>query len=377
MELDGAEVGDILARIADSVETDGDAWSVTPPSYRFDIEREADLVEEVARVTGYDNRPTAMPRIAPRSVSASESSIGIRQVRNAFVARDYREAITYSFIDRDLQALFSQESAVELANPLADNMAVMRTSLLPGLLSALQFNANRQHSRIRLFETGATYHKSDNGFVERQRISGVVTGDRTSVQWGIDGSAQVDFFDLKADVTAILALTGQENAITFSEFEHVAMHPGQVASIVKQAEGESEALGFMGRLHPSLEKHFGAGPVFAFELDLDLSLSAKLPSFKSVSRFPSVKRDLSVLVDENTPVSVLLESIEKSVGKSLAKAELFDLYQGKGVPEGKKSVSLSVVLRNDESTMTDDESESLMMAALRKLEADFGAKLRS
>ncbi|GAA6138727.1 phenylalanine--tRNA ligase subunit beta [Arenicella sp. 4NH20-0111] len=378
MELEASEVGSILERIAESVQPEGESWIVTPPSYRFDIEREADLVEEVARVKGYDNIPTAMPRIAPRSVSASEAAIGPRQVRGAFVARDFREAITYSFIDRELQSLFSEEAPVELANPLADNMSVMRTSLLPGLVSALQFNFNRQHSRIRLFELGATYHKSDNGFVEQQKIAGVVTGARVPSQWGMDGSDKVDFYDLKADVSAVLALTGQENLITFSELEHIAMHPGQVASISKRVEGgQAQVLGHIGRLHPNLEKHFGVGQVFTFELDLDLSLSAELPSFTPVSRFPSVKRDLSVLVDENTRVSELLACIQKGVGKHLVKVELFDVYQGKGVPESQKSVSLSLLLQNREATMTDEESEGLMGVALNQLETEFDAKLRS
>jgi len=387
MQLDADEVGGILGRIADSVDGDEQTWSVSPPSYRFDIEREADLVEEVARVKGYDNIPTAMPRIAPRSVTASEASVGIRQVRNAFVARDYREAITYSFIDRDLQALFSDEGPVELANPLADNMAVMRTSLLPGLLSALQFNANRQHSRIRLFETGATYHKAEQGFNEQQKLAGVICGLRAPAQWGVESAQKVDFFDLKADLAAVLALTGQENAITFKEFEHIAMHPGQVAEVIKHsvsqsgkqngAGDEQQSLGFIGRLHPSLEKHFGVSDVFAFELNLDMALLAELPAFKSVSKFPSVKRDLSVLVKDEIPVSALLESVNNSVGRALVKVEMFDLYKGKGVADDQKSVSLSLVLQNTEATMTDEESEKLMGVALAKLEADHGAKLRS
>lgn len=377
MQLEADEVGNILARIADSVDTDGHVWSVTPPSYRFDIEREADLVEEVARVMGYDNIPTAMPRIAPRSVAASEGSIGIRQVRNAFVARDYREAITYSFIDRELHKQFSEEEPVELANPLADNMAVMRTSLLPGLLSALQFNANRQHTRIRLFETGATYHKDGDQFAEEQRVAGVVCGTRVEPQWGLDGPQKVDFFDLKADLAAVLALTGQENAITFDRCEHIAMHPGQVAEVRKELDGEQQALGFIGRLHPSLEKQFGVGQVFAFELNLDKALLAALPEFQSVSKFPSVKRDLSVLVDTDTPVSALLNTVKSSVGKALVRVEMFDLYKGQGVAENQKSVSLSMVLQNANATMTDEESEKLMGIALAQLEADHGAKLRS
>jgi len=215
MELNADEVDDIFNRIADSVDTKDNQWVVTPPSYRFDIEREADLVEEVARVKGYDNIPTAMPRIAPRSIAASEKQIGVRQVRQSFVARDYREAITYSFIDPESQSRFSTEAPVLVKNPLADNMAVMRTSLIPGLMAALQFNANRQHERIRLFEIGATYHLADSldladadnikgPYIEVQRIAGVITGPLTSTQWGINKAQNVDFFDIKADLEAVI-----------------------------------------------------------------------------------------------------------------------------------------------------------------------------
>jgi len=205
----------VLNRIANAESGAEQSWSVTPPSYRFDIECEADLVEEVARVKGYDSIPTAMPRIAPRSVASSEVSIGVRQVRQSFVARDYREAITYSFIDSKAQALFDSEKPVTLANPLADNMSVMRTSLIPGLMNALQFNKNRQHDRIRFFEIGATYHKDGSAYKEKQKIAGVLTGPLVSTQWGVNQRGNVDFFDVKADLEAVLSLTNHKNPIIF------------------------------------------------------------------------------------------------------------------------------------------------------------------
>ena len=377
MSLDGAEVEGILTRISASVDSDGDNWSVRPPSYRFDIEREADLVEEVARVKGYDNIPTAMPRIAPQSDSASEEFISIRQVRNSLVARDYREAITYSFVDSEHLKLFSDESPVSLANPLADNMAVMRTSLLPGLISAVKFNLNRQRSRIRLFESGASYHATESGFIETQRLAGVATGLKIPAQWGVDGSEMIDFYDVKSDLMSLLSLTGHGNAFTFEQHSHKALHPGQCAKIVRQhAEGGSE-IGMLGRLHPALEKQLGVGQVFVFELDLTQALEATLPEFKSVSKFPSIKRDLSVVVGDDVQASELILSVKQSVGSALVKAEIFDLYTGTGVEEGMKSVSLSLVLQNTESTMTDEEAEKLMGFALQGLETDLSATLRS
>ena len=378
MELEEQEVDGILNRIADAQAEAGQSWLVTPPSYRFDIEREADLVEEVARVKGYDNIPTAMPRIAPRSVAASEVSIGARQVRQAFVARDYREAITYSFIDPKIQALFDDETPVTLANPLDENMSVMRTSLIPGLMNALQFNKNRQHDRIRFFEIGATYHKDGDAYKEKQNIAGVLVGPAAPSQWGVNQAKNVDFFDIKADLEAVLSLTNHKNPIIFNEFEHIALHPGQVSllSRVDQAGNKIE-LGWLGRLHPTLEKHYGISNIYAFEIDLDKALLAELPAFSSVSKFPSVKRDLSVLIDNDIPVSDLLIAIKEELGQALINVEVFDVYRGQGIPEESKSISLSLVLQYVDKTMTDEDSEKYMNKALSILESRFEARLRS
>ncbi|MFT5611214.1 MAG: phenylalanyl-tRNA synthetase beta chain [Polaribacter sp.] len=405
MKLDSQEVASILGRIADSITATDDGWSITPPSYRFDIECEADLVEEVARVKGYDNIPTAIPRIAPRSVAASEDKVDLRKLRQTLVARDYNEAITYSFVDPEAQKLFSEEEPVALSNPLAVNLSVMRTSLLPGLMAALQFNANRQHDRIRLFEIGASYHKKQGsgstGVVEVQRLAGVISGPLIADQWGVDKSKSVDFYDIKADIEAVLGLTGQKQGFIFNGFEHIALHPGQVASVtysdgmvnlaevsLRQAEvslssaqgsdQEDSSLGFIGRLHPSLQKLYGlANAVFVFEVDLDKSLIAELPSFKAVSKFPSSRRDLSILVNQQLPVSSLLHSLSRALGKSLVKSQVFDVYQGAGVKDGSKSVSLSLVLQHQDKTMTDEDAEDLMKKALSVLENEHQAQLRS
>ena len=378
MDLEEKEVDGILNRIAAAESDAKQSWSVTPPSYRFDIEREADLVEEVARVKGYDSIPTAMPRIAPRSIAASEVSIGVRQVRQSFVARDYREAITYSFIESKAQALFGNEAPVTLANPLADNMSVMRTSLIPGLMNALQFNKNRQHDRIRFFEIGATYHKDGGGYNEKQKIAGVLTGPLVPTQWGVDKAENVDFFDVKADLEAVLSLTNHKNPIIFNEFEHIALHPGQVCSLSRiDSNGNKTMLGWLGRLHPTLEKQYGVSNVFVFEIDLDKALLAELPVFESVSRFPSIKRDLSVVVENKIPVADLLNVVRDELGDALIKVNLFGVYRGKGVPENAKSISLSLVLQHADKTMTDDEAVKYMDAALSILQVRFGAQLRS
>ena len=380
MSLEHVEVGDILKRIAESVTETNDGWSVSPPSYRFDVECEADLVEEVARVKGYENIPTAIPRIAPRSIVASEDRINIRNVRQTLVARDFNEAITYSFISPKQHDQFSKEKPVILSNPLAENMSVMRTSLLPGLVSALQFNSNRQRNRIRLFEIGASYHKSKKGFSEVPRLAGVITGPLQPEQWAISKDKNVDFYDIKADIEAVLSLTGQKEPFIFNEFEHLSLHPGQQCSVLKKVSGTDgfAKIGYIGRLHPRLQKELGiASGVFVFELDLNLALDAELPVYQQVSKFPSIKRDISVVVKSDIMISNLLTTINEKLGEALNKVSVFDVYRGDGVEDGFMSVSLSLILQQSEKTMTDDEAEKLMQLALDSLVQKYAAQLRS
>ena len=275
--------------------------------------------------------------------------------------------------------LFSDEAPVKLANPLADNMAVMRTSLLPGLMAALQFNANRQHDRIRFYEIGATYHQASKGFRENQMLAGVIMGPVAAPQWGLNESQNIDFYDIKSDLEAVLALTGHKNPIIFSGIEHIALHPGQSASLSRRSvcDENDTQLGWLGRLHPSLEKHYGVSNVYAFELNLELAQRAELPAFKGVSRFPSIRRDLSVVVDIRLAVANLLNSVRSELGKALNAIEVFDVYRGKGVADDAKSVSLSLVLQHQDKTMTDEEAEELMGMALSVLESKWGARLRS
>lgn len=379
MELVRSDVSQILSRIVEQVQDTTTGWRVTPPSYRFDIEYEADLVEEVARVKGYDQIPTAIPRIAPRSMAGSEVSVSHRQVRQTLVAREFREAITYSFIAREQQAQFSTEPAVQLANPLAENMSVMRTSLLPGLLQAAQFNHNRQHGRIRLFEIGASYHLASNGaggenanFRETQKLAAVITGERYDPQWA-SASSNADFYDLKADLEAVLSLTGYKEPFIFNEFEHIALHPGQIASI---SSGD-QAVGLIGRLHPKLENEYGfSNPVFVFEVDLDTALRAKLPSYQTVSKFPSIRRDLSLVVESSLQVDVLLRFARANMGNKLTGAKVFDVYQGTGVADGFKSISISLTLQDSQKTLTDEEAEVLVDTLIKSLGSEFGATLR-
>lgn len=380
MALSRGEVNRVLLRIAERVQDTTTGWRVTPPSYRFDIEYEADLVEEVARVKGYDCIPTAIPRIAPRGTAGSEARVSQRTVRQSMVARDYREAITYSFIDPAANALVSSETPVRLENPLADNMSVMRSSVLPGLLQAAKFNHNRQHERIRLFELGATYHIAQSGqpdlstgFIEIPRLAAIVTGPRHTQQWGKSNNRPVDFFDLKADLSALLSLTGSKEAFIFKEFEHIALHPGQGSKVYI---GNIE-IGILGRLHPKLEHQYGfSDEVYVVEIDLQKALTAQIPEYRGVSKYPSIRRDLSLVVASELPAASLVSVSQACLGETLKQANVFDVYQGDRVKHGYKSVSLSLTLQNWDRTLTDEEAEGLVETLLIALKKEFSAELR-
>ena len=379
MPLEASEVGEILERVCEQVESGDEEWVVTPPSYRFDMQYEADLVEEVARVKGYDEVPTAIPRIAPRATAASEASVDLRRVRQTLVARDFHEIISYSFIDPGAQKKFCREQAIRLANPLAENLSVMRTSLLPGLLAALEFNANRQRERIRLFEIGASYHGEEGQISERLRLAGLVCGPRFPQQWDNANSASVDFYDLKADLTAVLALTGRKEPFIFKEFEHIALQPGQVSQISLAGQnGDQNSLGWLGRLHPALQKESGSShPVYVFEIDVEKALTAEVPLYSQISRFPGVKRDLSVVVEQSVAAGDLLGAVRSELGSALSQVVIFDVYQGERVGQDQKSVSFALSLQDPEKTLTDAESEQMIDAVLARLAKDFGAALRS
>lgn len=378
IDLDVDEIKDILERISDQVEKTDDGWLVSAPSYRFDIERECDLVEEVARVKGYDCIPTRMPQITPKSKIQPESSISLRTVRQLMVARDYQEAISYSFIDAESQALLSENTnVIRLANPLADNMSEMRTSIWPGILNAAKYNLNRQQERVRLFEIGAVYSRgnteNEGKFVEQQVIAGVITGLHSPEQWG-EQKRSVDFYDIKSDVEALLGLTKHQEAFIFNNLEHKALHPGQVAQI----NYNDQNVGYMGKLHPVVAKQIGLDAnTFVFELNLNQLLQADIPDFNSVSRFPAVKRDLAITINIEVPAQDVLHEVRQLHGKVLKEVVLFDVYSGKGIESGKKSLALRATFQSQDKTLTDDEVEQLVNNTLELLSDKFDAQLRS
>ena len=261
------------------------------PGFRFDIAIEADLIEEIARIYGYNSLPNSSLLMRSELIPATEAVLDIDRVKDLLVDRGYQEAITYSFVDENIQKIVAPETEViRLKNPISSEMAVMRTTLWCGLLKAALYNTNRQQNRVRLFETGLRFTKKDNATHQQKMLAGLVLGAAYAEQWG-EKARKVDFFDCKADIEAIFALTGCE--VQFLSAQQSALHPGQTAEILSS---DGERTGWMGMLHPNLEKKLGFdAQVFLFELDQNLLLNKRIPVFNSLSKYPSVRRDLAAI----------------------------------------------------------------------------------
>jgi len=366
-------VTDILGRLELNVSATEDGWQTRPPGFRFDIEIEADLIEEVARIVGYDTLVTQRPVADLGIQTRSESRIELRDLRAVLVNRGYREAITYSFVDSELQALVEPDvGAVELANPISTDMNVMRTSLWPGLIQAMLHNTNRQRATVRLFESGLTFNTTANGLEQTPYLAGLVTGPVFDRQWA-EKDRSVDFFDLKADVETVLSVGRNTERYQYVTGAHRSLHPGQCASI-ETVEG---TVGWLGMLHPRICQALKYTPnVFVFELNLNKVGEGSLPAFKVLSKFPIVTRDLSFVIDENISSQAVRDCVGQCSGDVLKKLELFDVYHGEGVDSGKKSVTLSLTFQASSHTLNDEEVESLRTNVMEVLGTELGASLR-
>ncbi len=374
--VDAATVGDILDRLGmDARYTQAEAaWLVTPPSFRFDISIEVDLIEEIARVHGYDEIPVRHPRAALRIAGEPPAGECDRRASVLLAARGYQEIVTFSFVDADSQRLFDPALApLRLTNPISAETAVMRTSLWPGLVQACRYNLNRQQGRILFFETGSKYVSQDNVINEEKYVSGIACGTADPEQWSLP-AREVDFFDVKADVMALLTEISGRQSIRFVPAAHAALHPGQSARI-EDAQGKE--IGWLGSLHPGLLERLGLDrSAVVFEVSLDRIVTPATPVFRELSRFPAVRRDLAVIVDEGLPAAEVLECVREAAGVLLQRLTLFDIYQGKGVDSGKKSIAIGLTLQDFSRTLVDGETEVLMAAVLKRLQDRFGATLR-
>lgn len=372
LELPANDIETILTRLGMTVTANATGWTVNVPSYRFDISIEADLIEEIARIHGYNNLPVTTPMAALDLQSEPEVKTPINTLKQFWVSRGYQEAITYSFVDPKIQKLVDPEvDGLMLANPISADMAVMRSTLWVGLIKAAEHNLKRQQSDVRLFETGLRFVPSGSELTQEPVLAGLVCGNRLSMGWS-NGSEKVDFYDLKGDLEAMLSING-DTEYRFVAGEHPALHPGQCAAVFK---GEKQ-VGLLGALHPVLQKQLGIkAPLFVFELLLDEVVQGQLPAFNPVSKFPGVSRDLAFVVEEGVNWAQVEQIIREQGGDSLTNVTLFDVYRGQGIENGRKSLALGLTWQDPSRTLNDEEITSSVDRIVTKLAEGLGAQLR-
>ncbi len=366
--IDSNTAVSILQRLGCRPRLNGDAVEGTPPSYRFDIAIEEDLIEELARVYGYANIPAQLPPAPAVLQPAMESRRNPAEVRKALAMLDYQEAVTYSFVDRAWEADFCANAApIALANPIASQMSVMRSSLMGGLVNAVAFNASHKQGRVRLFEVGRCFFNGD-GLQQPWRVAAIAFGAAFPMQWAqIERS--IDFFDIKADLEALLA----PFPVTLRPESHPALHPGKSAVVVV----DGTDAGWIGELHPRWQRKYGLpSPPGLFEIDLIMVERRKLPSYHEIARFPAVRRDMAAEFDEDVHYEDIGTELRRSGPAILRDITVFDLYRGQGVQKGKKSLAFSVLLQDTQKTLTDAEAEKAVSELRRILQEKFNAKLR-
>jgi phenylalanyl-tRNA synthetase beta chain len=369
MQLTPADVREVLERLHFAHTADAAGFTVTPPSYRFDIAIEADLVEEVARIRGYDKIPLRMPVAAVTMLPAPESSRSASALRPALAARGYHEVVTYSFVDAGWEQDFSgRAEPILLANPIASHMNAMRSSLIGSLVDCVAFNVRHKQARIRVFEIGRCFIPEPGAIGQPLRVAAAAYGGAMEEQWG-SPPRQVDFYDVKADVEALMA--GAE--LTFEAAAHPAFHPGKSARITYRGA----PAGWMGELHPHWQRKYDLplAPVL-FELDYNAVAQGSLPHYNEISKYPPVRRDLAAIFDDQISVQAILEGLNRHKPPIVAEISLFDVYRGTDVEKGKKSLAFRMLLQDTRKTLTDAEVESAVSGVRQVLQEQFNAKLR-
>ncbi len=366
--MEAGEIAQILSRLGMGFERKGDAFLVTPPSYRFDIAIEEDLIEELARVYGYERILPIAPQATMTMLPLAETLRPWSRVRQALVLRDYQEVINYAFVAADWERnLCGNAQPVALKNPIASQLAVMRSSLLGGLLGSLIANLARKQSRVRLFEAGACFAAAKDGYEQHERVAGLCYGTALPEQWGA-AARNVDFYDVKGDVEALFAPC----ALRFVAETHPASHPGRSARIY----AGGQAVGWIGELHPQWQQHYELPQSAAwFEVELEALTQIVTPHAGEISRFPPVRRDIAVVVDEGIAAQALLDAMQNEKAPYVEELALFDLYRGKVVENGKKSLAFRVLLQDTQKTLTEieiDRSVARLVAVLQQ----HGAQLR-
>lgn len=373
VSIERAVIEDILVRLGMEIKTTDDGWTVLPPQFRFDIEIEADLIEEIGRVYGYNNIPDSAASVPQVLQIIPEAEVTLEQVETLFIERGYQEAVTYSFVCPETQKLINDDSAVELTNPISADMSVMRTTIWTGLVKAAQHNINRQNSRVRLFESGSIFRKDGDKTVQEKTVAGIVTGSRKPDQWSCKSQA-VDFYDVKADLEALFSLGRNEDQFEFTTAKNKALHPGQTAEIIRGGE----SIGWIGAIHPALAKKLDLPTsTYLFEIILDGITQGELNKYHSISKFPSIRRDIAIVINDNVEAGAVVKSILEISSEILHDVAVFDVYKGEGIEKDRKSLAISLILRHFSRTLIDNEVDDVVEQVVEKLSQQFGAKLRN
>ncbi|HEX7370948.1 MAG TPA: phenylalanine--tRNA ligase subunit beta [Rhodanobacteraceae bacterium] len=375
--VDDAKVESILTALGMSVEAQADGWRVAPPSRRFDIEREEDLVEEIARIHGYDAIPATLPAGAPPAPRDDESILPVSKLSGELAARGYHEAVCYAFVDPGLLETWQLEAGgVSLANPLSADLATMRTSLLPGLVNALKRNRNRQQERVRLFESGVVFASATqlgDAPAETPMLAAVVCGNASGEQWGEPRRA-ADFYDIKGDLEALLCMSGAPHAWSFDARELPPwLHPGRAARVLR----DGAAVGVVGALHPALQQQLDLPATHVFEVRLDAVRARVIPTARPLPRFPSIRRDIAVEVDEAVTWAQIESAVRSGLQTMLSELVLFDCFRGPGLKQGRKSLAMGLILQDSSRTLTDMDADQRVADVVELLGRAFGATLRS
>ncbi len=373
LSLPAQAIEEILARLGMKTERLADGWQVTAPSSRIDLVHEVDLIADIGRIHGYDRIPVAHASSAAATKAAPEAELELDRARLALVGRGFQEAITYSFVSPELQARLEPGlDGLRLANPISADMSVMRLSLWPGLLQTARYNQARQQERVRIFETGLRFRPGQDGLRQEPAIGALVLGGVDPEQWGQPSQA-ADFYSLKADLESLLALTGAPERFAFVPASHPALHPGQTARV----ELDGQPVGLIGMLHPAIAAELDlTGDVFLFELDQAALGGGRLPRFSPISRFPQIRRDIAVVVDQEVAFATIAAAIRTEAGDLLRDLVPFDVYAGANIGRGRKSLALGLILQASSQTLTDEAIEETVGRVIARLGSEFDARLR-
>lgn len=375
IHLEPAEIRDILEPLGMTIVADrDDSLTVAVPSFRFDIRLEADLIEELARIYGYNNIPPSKGLGSAPLTSRSEKIMPLSRLKRQLVSLGYQETVTYSFIEPGLaRAVAGDAETIRLQNPISEDMSVMRTSILPGLLSVLQYNQNRQHDRLRLFEAGMVFQRQAGDIHQEVRLAGLISGRRLPENWS-NNKESYDFYDVKGDVESLLGQGGKSGQFSFRPAQIPVCHPGRCAAVVA---ADGSLVGHLGGLHPQLQRELGLnGEIYLFELRLAPLQQVHLPRATALSRHPEVSRDLAIVVDETVAAGDLLAVVRQHAGEFLTDLRIFDVYQGDAITKNKKSLALGLTWQHPSRTLSDDEVNAIISSCINALQEQFNASLR-